>query len=234
MSHFHILILPPPPFPQCPHGPLETIPVHHQFLWQRRNLEMLLLSSYHTDTAPTTQAWGLSLFQLPWPVFVPFIHRRYVQFGLKAPLDMALDVSLSEKLIAHQKCPPVDSLWSWEGKLGGFCLAVWLMMHPVRDSMGLLLPSVTLEVLSSCSAPGQYFTPMKTSYCLVLQLPKVWRSPVFHCQEQTPPFCSLDGPSMLKADLLHHCTAHPIQTLLSRLCCTTHCERSSSKQPFNC
>lgn len=130
------------------------------------------LSTYRTDTVkkiidPTTQAWGLSLFQLPWPVFVPFIYRRYVQFSQKSPLNMALDVSLSEKLIAHQKFPPVDSLWSWEGKLGGFCLAVWLMMHPLRDSMGLLLPSVTLEVLSSCSAPGQHFTPIKTSYCLV-------------------------------------------------------------------
>lgn len=41
------------------------------------------------------------------------------------------------------------------------------MLRPVRDSMGLLPPSVPLEVVSSCSAPGQHFTPTKTSYSLV-------------------------------------------------------------------
>lgn len=42
--------------------------------------------------------------------FCPIYTRRYAQFGLRALLNMAPDLSLSEKLIvAHEKSPPVDS-----------------------------------------------------------------------------------------------------------------------------
>lgn len=161
MSHSHTQTASPPPFPQCSHGPLEMTPAHHQFLWQRRNLQMLPVSSAHiihivSIISPIIQAWGLIL-----PTTLGSFCPVYTIRAIWSEGTTEHGTGCFSFREAH--CPSkVSSCWfpvRLRGETGRFLLSCVVDDASCERLQGTFTAIRNTEVVNSCSVPGLHFTP---------------------------------------------------------------------------